>query len=147
MRPETIWYTNISIWRLAVESLMTVSPTTSRRSNTLHGHHTRFLSSTQQSSSDRKRGINMESKTIIIETQTPRIKKIVRHSFTCQVYDELNRKIYVLDETKRRVRERRIFITPGCKIIDHGVVHIIGDIWYPPRPKYPHLIVFPEAIV
>ena len=89
----------------------------------------------------------MESKVITIETQTPKIKKVVRHSFTCQVYDERNRKVYVLGETKRKVREKRIFITPGCKIIDKGDVHIINDIWYPPRPKYPHLIVFPETTV
>ena len=89
----------------------------------------------------------MSSRTIIIENNTTHKGKPLRRPFTCQIFESGNKRTYVLDETKRDVIRSHFVLSPGCKIIDDGVTHVIKDIWYPPRPKHPHLVVFPELTV
>ncbi len=89
----------------------------------------------------------MENKTIIIETNTLKKGKLDRRSFTCRVFDEKNRRVYVLDETRRDVRHKHVTLTPGCRIIDGNTTYTIKDIWHPSPPKYPHLIVDLNTVV
>ena len=87
------------------------------------------------------------NKEIIIENNTSHNGKSHRRPFACQVFESGIKRTYVLDETKRDVMRSHFVLTPGCKIIDNGVTHVIDSIWYSPKPKHPHLIVFPEVTV
>lgn len=89
----------------------------------------------------------MGNKEITIETNYRKKGKLDHRTLTCQVYDSGNKRIYVLNQTNRNLMRYHFLITPGCRIIDDGVTYSIQDIWYPPAPKYPHLIVFPNKTV
>ena len=88
----------------------------------------------------------MNRKTITIESNTMKKGKLDRQSFTCQLFESGDKRVYVLDRTKRDLVRYHFTLTPGCRILDDGVTHVIKDIWYPPAPKYPHLIVIPKAV-
>lgn len=85
----------------------------------------------------------MSSKTIIIESNLMKRGKLDRKPFSCQVITSDDKVVYVLDITKREVVHKHFLLTVGCRIIDDETTYTIKDIWYPPKPKYPHLIVSP----
>ena len=89
----------------------------------------------------------MNSRTIIIESNISKKGKLDRKPFTCQVFESMNKKTYVLDNTKRELVHKHFTLTIGCRIIDKDVIYFIENIWYPPAPKHPHLIVSLEPIV
>ena len=88
----------------------------------------------------------MSSRTIIIESNVSKKGQLDRKSFSCQVFESKNQKTYVLDNTKRELIHKHFTLTPGCRIIDNGITYVIENIWYPPAPKHPHLIVSSESI-
>lgn len=89
----------------------------------------------------------MERKTITIQTNTQKKGKLDQRSFSCQVIEHLNQRVYVLDESKNDLTRKRFDLTPGCRIIDNGICYPIQDIFYSPRPMYPHLIVFTDFTI
>ena len=89
----------------------------------------------------------METRTITIQTNTPKKGKLDQRSFSCQVLEHMNQKIYVLNETKNDLTRKRFTLTEGCRVIDDGICYPIQHIYYSPRPMYPHIVVFPDSII
>lgn len=89
----------------------------------------------------------MYNKTITIESTVLKKGKIDSRSLPCRVFESGNMRTYILDKTNRELVRKRFFLYPGCKIIDDGITLVVDNIWYPTRPRYPHLIVCPKATV
>ena len=87
----------------------------------------------------------MEMKTITVQTNTQKKGKLDQRSFRCQAFELGERLIYVLDETKNDLTRKRFNLTPGCRIIDDGIVYSIEDIQYWKKPKYPFLVTYPKS--
>ena len=88
----------------------------------------------------------MNRKTITIQTNKLKKKKLDQRTFPCQIFDLNNgTRVYVLDETKNDLTRKRFELTPGCRIMDDGVTYIIEDIQYWKKPMYPFLAVFPVS--
>ena len=89
----------------------------------------------------------MEMKTIIIQTNTPKKGRLDQRSFTCQVYEDKDQRIYMLDDTKRGLTLKRFNLTKGCRVIEDGITYYIEEVHYSPRPSHPVLIVDPKIII
>ena len=83
----------------------------------------------------------MDRKTITIQTNTQKKGKLDQRSFTCQVLEYENQKIYALNETRRDLGLKRFNLTVGCRIIDDGICYPIQNIFFTERPARPILIV------
>ena len=90
-------------------------------------------------------GITMDRKTITIETNTLKKKKLDRRSFSCQILEFSDRRMYVLDDTKRTLGLKRFTLEEGCRVIDDGVTYSIAKIFFSPAPQQTFLIVYPES--
>ena len=87
----------------------------------------------------------MEKKTVTIQTNTQKKGKLDQRTFACQTITLGEKLIYVLDETKNDLTRKRFNLTPGCRIIDDGIVYSIEDIQYWKKPKYPFLVTYPKS--
>ena len=87
----------------------------------------------------------MNSRTITIINNPLKTGLSYQRPFTCQVFESGNMRTYVLDDTKRELVHKHFVLSVGCRIIDNDTTYIIKDIWYPPKPKHPHLIVFTDT--
>lgn len=90
-------------------------------------------------------GITMDRKTITIETNTLKKKKLDRRSFTCQILEFPGRRIYVLDDTKRELGLKRFSLEEGCRVIDNGITYPIYKIFFSPVPQQTFIIVHPQS--
>ena len=89
----------------------------------------------------------MDNKTIIIQTNTKKKGRLDQRSFTCQILQFENTKVYVLDKTKNDLTRMRFTLTEGCRIIDDGICYPIQDIYFSSRPMRPHLVVSTELTI
>ena len=89
----------------------------------------------------------MDHKTITIQTNTEKKDKLDQRSFSCQILELGKTRTYVLDETKNDLTRKRFSLTPGCRVFDDGVMYIIQDIHYWPKPMYPFLIVSTQTSI
>ena len=87
----------------------------------------------------------MDRKTITIETNTLKKKKLDRRSFSCQILEFPDRRMYVLDDTKRTLGLKRFTLEDGCRVIDDGVTYPISRIFFSPAPQQAILIVYPKS--
>ena len=89
----------------------------------------------------------MEKKTVTIQTNTPKKGRLDQRSFTCQVYEDKDQRVFILDDTKRDLTLKRFNLTKGCRVIEDGITYFIDEVWYSPRPSHPVLIVDPTIII
>ena len=83
----------------------------------------------------------MGNKSITIQTNTKKKGKLDQRSFTCELAEHGNQKVYVLDNSCRDLSLKRFSLTEGCRIFDNEICYPIQKIMYLPRPKRPLLIV------
>ena len=89
----------------------------------------------------------MNRKTITIQTNEKKKGKLDQRSFTCQILDYGDQRIYALDDTKRDLGLKRFTLTEGCRIFDDGACYFIENIFYTERPARPFLVVKTESII
>lgn len=89
----------------------------------------------------------MEKKTVTIQTNSPKKGRLDQRSFTCQVYEDKDQRVYILDDTKRDLTLKRFNLTKGCRVIEDGITYFINEVRYSPRSSRPVLIVDPKIII
>ena len=85
----------------------------------------------------------MNRKTITVQTNVKKKGKLDQRSFTCQVIELGESRVYVLDNTKNDLTRKRFQLTPGCRLTDEGITYNIENIEYGKKPMYPFLITYP----
>ena len=86
-------------------------------------------------------GIDMDRKTITIQTNTRKKRKLDQRLFTCQVFEHGNQRFYSLDDTKRDLGLKRFSLDEGCRVFDNGICYPIQRIYYTERPARPFIMV------
>ena len=83
----------------------------------------------------------MNRKTITVQTNVKKKGKLDQRSFTCQVIELGESRVYILDKTKNDLTRKRFQLTPGCRLTDEGITYNIENIEYWKKPMYPFLII------